>query len=218
MQESNRAQRSKSTGDLWTFALVACALMLAGCGQDRKYEPFGQISVTTDRKLDAMEIAEDVLARMHFAIEKADLESGYIKTRPLPGAQFFEFWRSDNIGADNYVQTNLHTIRRTAELDISQRGREMRITCEVQVQKLSLPEHEITGTAGAYELFSRSRPSLQKLRLHPEQRRDMAWMDLGRDELLETEILRQVEERVLKGGPSVVPRSSDESQATGNEI
>ena len=196
---------------LRAFALVACALMLAGCGQTVKHDPLGQITVTSDRKLEAMKIAEDVLARMHFAIEKADLESGYIRTRPLPGAQFFEFWRTDSIGADNYLQANLHTIRRTVELDISQRGREMHINCEVQVQRLSLPEHEITGSAGAYELFSRSRPSLQRLQLHPEQRRGMVWIDLGRDELLETEILTQIQERILKGGPSVVSQSSGES-------
>ena len=218
MRKNERTQQHNSISNLCTFALSACALVLAGCGQARKHEPFGQISVTTDRKLEAMEIAEDVLARMHFAIEKADLETGFIRTRPLPGAQFFEFWRSDNVGADNYLQANLHTIRRTVELDMSQRGREMRITCEVRVQKLSLPEHEITGSAGAYEMFSRSTPSLQKLKLHPEQQKDMAWIDMGRDEQLETEILRQIEERILRGGPSVVPRSSGKSQTTGNGI
>ena len=211
MQKSNRAQNSKSKGGPRALALVTCALVLAGCGRTREQESFGQITVTSDRKLEAMEIAEDVLARMHFTIEKADVESGFIKTRPLPGAQFFEFWRSDSIGADNYLQANLHTVRRTVELNVSHRGREMHINCEVQVQRLSLPEHEITGSAGAYELFSRSRPSLQRLQLHPEQRKDMVWIDLGRDELLETEILRQVEQRILKGGAGVAPQSSEES-------
>jgi hypothetical protein len=186
------------------------ALMPAGCAQQHQ-DVAGRIYVPDIGRAETMEVAEDVLAKMHFTIEKADVRSGFIKTRPLPGAQLFEFWRSDNVGADSCLQANLHTLRRTVELDVSQRGEELCIGCDVRVQRLSLPERDISSSAWAYEMFSRSSPSLQKLKFHPEQKKGVAWVDLDRDMRLATEILRRIEKRI-------VPRTNDESQVTGNQI
>jgi hypothetical protein len=148
-----------------------------------------------------MEITEDILARMHFEIEKYDTETGYIKTRPLEGAQFFEFWRSDNIGAQNWLLGNLHSIRRTVEINVdpvlrSTANDEKYIDCIVHIQRLSMPEQEITSSARAYAMFSRSSPALQTLRLNPEQQRDMAWIDLGRDKELENEIIKRIKTKI----------------------
>ena len=62
--------------------------------------------------------AERVLTRMHFAIEKLDAEQGVVKTRPLRGAQFFEFWRSDNVSSYDCEEANLQSVRRTVELRV----------------------------------------------------------------------------------------------------
>ena len=113
------------------YALMICALMAAGCTQQtsaplRVKMQDSSLYVGADQGIgtgDLMEVAEDVLAGMYFTIEKADAQNGLIRTRPLPGAQFFEFWRSDNIGTDNTIAANLHTIRRTVTLDISQQDR-----------------------------------------------------------------------------------------------
>jgi hypothetical protein len=119
MQKSKRTQERKSTNNLYTYVLMTFALMLAGCAQQHQ-DVAGRIYVPDIGKAETMEVAEDVLAKMQFTIEKADVRSGFIKTRPLPGAQLFEFWRSDNVGADNCLQANLHTVRRTVELDEQQ--------------------------------------------------------------------------------------------------
>lgn len=157
-----------------------------------------------------MEVAEDVLARMYFTIDKADVDSGLIRTRPLPGAQFFEFWRSDNVGADSSFVANLHTIRRTVTLDMSQQGEELRIGCNVQVQRLSLPERQVSSTARVYEIFSRSSPSLQKLTLNPAQKKEMAWIELGSDTELAAEILKRIQAQIVR-------RTSHRLQMTENE-
>lgn len=177
---------------LW---FVTCGFLLAGCAQQHKIST-GQVFVPDITRAKAMEIAEDVLADMHFNIEKADIDSGLIRTRPLPGAQFFELWRSDNVGTDNWLQANLHTIRRTVELEISRRGEELYIGCDVQVQRLSLPERQISSSARAYEMFSRSSPSLQKLSLHHEQKQAMTWIDLDKDRRFAAEIIKRIEERI----------------------
>ncbi len=149
-------------------------------------------------KAEAMQTAENVLGKMHFTIEKADADIGLIRTRPLPGAQFFEFWRSDNVGSFNAAEANLHSIRRTVEINIGQQNGQLCIDCNVNVQRLSLPQRQITSSSQAYGMFSQSCPSIQKLKLHPEQKREMAWIDSGKDVRLTTEILKRIEKQIAK--------------------
>ncbi len=192
MQKSKRTKEHKSTSNLCSYALMTCALMLIGCAETQRYEAAEQILTKDIDKVQAMQIAEDVLVKMHFTIEKADVESGLIRTRPLPGAQFFEIWRSDNVGAFNCAEANLHSIRRIAELKIKQQDEGLSIGCNVTVYRLSLPERQVSSSARAYEMFSESSLLLQRIRLDPEQKAGMAWVDLGRDRQLEAEILKRI--------------------------
>jgi len=198
MHKSNRKQQDKTTSDLCAYALMTCALVLTGCARQQQYETVEQLCVPDFDKLEAMQIAEDVLCRMHFAIEKADADTGLIKSRPLPGAQFFEFWRSDNVGVFNAAEANLHSVRRVVELNIHQENEGLSIACDVQVQRLSLPEHQVSSSARAYRMFSESSPSMQKLKVTPEQKTGMAWISLGKDTKLATEILQRIERRLAK--------------------
>lgn len=214
MQEFRKTSTKLSISHFCAYVIATCTLVLASCARQYSREATEQIymsdsSATGIGKAEIMQLAEDILAQLHFTIDKADVPSGLIRTRPLPGAQFFEFWRRDNVGVDNNLQANLHTIRRTVELDITQQG-EVCLGCTVRIQRLSLPEREITSSARAYDMFSRSSPSLQRLTLNPEQEKAMAWVDLGEDIPLATEILKRIQERILH-------RTSDETQETGNE-
>jgi hypothetical protein len=175
-----------------THALIVCALILMGCAQPQHQEVVEQICLSDMDKQQAMQAAEDVLGRMNFTIDKSDAEQGVIRTKPLSAAQSFEFWRSDNVGSFNTTEANLHSIRRTAELGISRQGGQLCISCNVKVQRLSLPERDITSSGRAYEMFSRSEPSIQILQLHPEQKKGMAWIDLDSDRQLATEILKRI--------------------------
>ncbi len=177
----------------WAFFVVIC-----GCAEEQR---LGEIERFCQRGIDktqAMRAAEDVLGQMHFGIEKSDAESGYIRSRPLVGGQFFEFWRSDNVGGFNAAEANLHSIRRTVELEITEEGGELCVGCSANVQRLRLPERDVDSSTKAYAMFSDSKRTMQRLEISPEQRRGMVWIDLGRDGELETEILKRVEER-LKG-------------------
>jgi hypothetical protein len=138
---------------------------------------------------DVVAAAAETLGRMHFDIEKLDPERGFVRARPLRGAQFFELWRSDNVDA---AEANLHTIRRVAELHVARNGGRTCVECEVAVQRLSLPENEVASTSQAYMMHSRSSPSMQRLELGPNRRRGLTWIDLGNDDLLAAEILGRV--------------------------
>jgi hypothetical protein len=196
------------------FLLAGCVALglWAGCAttparQEQRAEVEQVCAINVD-KSQAVQIAEDVLAEMHFAIEKADADTGLIRTRPLAGAQFFEFWRTDNVGPFNAALANLHSIRRTAEVRIQQQGDRVFIRCDVQIQKLSLPGHGTAGSPGA---------PLRRLSFGPEQTKGMTWIDLGKDTMLSTEILNRIQKHILARRSFLVSRTSDESQAMSNE-
>ncbi|MHC4336333.1 MAG: hypothetical protein ACYSTG_00055 [Planctomycetota bacterium] len=178
------------------FLLGSSLLLLAGCAQQRQFKAVEQICVPNVQKQQAMQVAEDVLRRMHFTISKADAEQGIIRTRPLPGAQYFEFWRSDNVGTENSVEANLHSLRRAAELNLTEQNAQLCIGCDVKVQRLSLPEFEVSSSSRAYEMFSRSTAKMQELRLRREQEKEMEWLDMGQDTRLSTEILKRIEAKL----------------------
>ena len=181
-----------------TLSFAACAVLwiFGGCGKQQQFETVEQICVGDLNKAEVMRMAEDVLGEMHFSVAKSDSEQGLIRTRPLAGAQFFEFWRKDNVGAFNRAEANLHSIRRTVEVDVSQEEGRLCVGCNVSVQRLNLPERLLRGRGQSYDMLSVSGPDLQKLKLDEEQRRLMTWVDLGRDELLETEILKRIEKKI----------------------
>jgi hypothetical protein len=193
MRKNKRTLKHKSIE-----GLIVCALILSGCAQEQYHKVVEQICLSDTQKLQAMQMAEDVLARMHFIVTKADPEQGIIRTRPLPAAQSFEFWRSDNVGSFNSTEADLHSIRRTAELDINRQGGQLCISCDVKVQRLSLPEREVTGSGRSYAIFTKSKQSIQVLELHPEQKKDMAWIDLGSDKQLATDILKRIEKQLKR--------------------
>ncbi|MCL5281845.1 MAG: hypothetical protein M1376_18265 [Planctomycetes bacterium] len=152
-------------------------------------------------RTDVVQAAGDVLTRMHFAIEKLDAEQGIVRTRPLRGGQFFELWRSDNAGTYNWDEANLQSVRRAVELHVkpeSGGAGGLCVECEVSIQRLSLPPNEVTGTSEAYRIHSASRPTLPRIEVTPQQRRAMAWIDLGKDPDLAARILARVEQRLKR--------------------
>lgn len=183
-----------------SLLFLACTVLglLAGCAETKQYKAIERVCTVDLARDRVMKAAEAVLCEMYFTIEKADAERGYIKTRPLRAKQFFEFWRSDNIGAFNGLEANLHSIRRIVELNVTQREGKLCIGCDVKTQRLNLPQRDVSSSSQAYRMFSKSNSSIQILKLYPEQKRAMAWVDLGADEKLETEILKRIEGRIAR--------------------
>lgn len=219
MLKKEKKQNRRSTCHLCKYALITFVLIAAGCAQQTSgplAAKLPDIDFYTEPDQESktvylMKVAEDVLAEMYFTIEKADAQSGLIRTRPLPGAQFFEFWRSDNVGADNALEANIHTIRRTVILNISRQDKLLHIDCEVHAQRLSLPEQPVNSSTRVYGMFSQSSPLMQRLILNPEQKKDMTWIDLGRDSRLEAEIIKRIKARIQR-------QTSQQLQTTEKQI
>jgi len=181
------------------YLIVSVVLAaLAGCGGQVQVEPSEQLCMESVRKVQLMEICEDILARMQFVIEKYDIEDGFIKTRPLSGAQAFEFWRSDNADLFNAAESNIHSIQRSVTINILESEDQLCVNCDVLVQRLSLPEQKIKSTAETPGTFTQSSRSLQRLKLQAEQKRNMTWMDMGTDPALENKVLGLLRDKINK--------------------
>jgi hypothetical protein len=198
--DMNRSKRSN------LFCLWLALALLAGCATSQRdaTEPKPDaLRVSNVSVSDAMTAAEDVLGRMHFVIEKADPQRGLIRTKPLSGAQFLEFWRSDNVGAARALEANLHTLRRSVELRVRPSSDHLDIDCTVKVQRLSLPENEVPSVSQAYRMHSRSTPTIQRLELEPWQQEGLDWIDLGDDPLLAQRILTRIARNFQQGQEKV---------------
>jgi len=178
--------------------MVFVLLLQGGCNGRDRIEVIEQVCEPDISRQDAVKIAEDVLGRMHFTIEKSDPQQGIIRTKPLPGAQSFEFWRSDNVGRYNTDLANLHSIQRIAELKLTEQNGQICIDCSVQVARLSLPQSDIAGTPKPYNTFSESGLDVQKLRISGEAEQDPAWINMGNDEKLQSRILNRIQEQFAK--------------------
>ena len=180
------------------FAIAMGLLLLTGCSSEKQISPSEPVCLRLADKSWIMEIAEDGLTRMNFVIEKYDVETGFVRTKPLRAGQVFEFWRSDNASPAAWAEANLHSIRRTAQLNVSEESGVVCTTCLVGIERLSLPEREITGMSWLAGMFTDSGQTQQKLTLRPEQQEGMAWIDLGPDAALERKILTLIEKKITK--------------------
>lgn len=179
------------------YALLAAVLFAAGCrSQGISRAPTRIVCEDDVTAVAVMQAAMEVLTGMHFPIEKLDAREGVVRTRPLRAAQFFEFWRSDNANPSGVAEANLHTIRRSVELRVTDDGGRLSVDCDVSVQRLSLPENKVASISQAYQMHTQSTPVLQRLEVSPQQQQGMAWMDLGKDPYLAAEILKRIAQRL----------------------
>jgi hypothetical protein len=174
-------------------AFYIIMLYLAGCAENKYIKTEERLCVPAATKAELMASAEGVLAGMHFEIEKLDSEAGYIRTQPLAGAQTLEFWRTDNVGALNRAEADLHSIRRTVELNVSEQAEQVCINCKATTERLSIPSEQ---TAVRSNRAMTGQKSIQKI--GREQKGNITWLDLGRDGQLETEIIRRIEKQLAK--------------------
>lgn len=182
-------------GLLFTAALLTMAL-ISGCDSTQQHQTLDKICFPQTDKSLAMLAAEDILAKMHFTIDKADTELGIITTRPLSSAQFFEFWRSDVVGIKQALEANIHTTRRIVKVNFAQGAQDLCIDCTVSVYRLTLPEHSISSSAKAYALFSKSTQQMQTLEPHQKQREGMVWAHAGKDPDLAMLILDKIKQQL----------------------
>ena len=162
-------------------------------------------------KTETLHLARNVLLAYHFRILKEDASAGTLRTHPLSGAQFFEFWRRDGRGSFNVLESSLHTIQRTVEITLREQAPGTAFSCVVRAERLSVPGQGIESDSQAYRMLSDSSRSLQKLKLTPYQQRNMEWIDLGLDWGLSEHIAAEI---IRKAGLQAVREERSLNQET----
>ena len=176
--------------------IVTFAALVTGCAGQQERETLTELWLINVNAKTVLEQAEEVLGEMHFEVAKSDAEAGYLRTQALRGGQFFELWRKDNAGAYSAAEANLHSIRRTVEVETKERGGNLCVTCKVKTERLSLPEREVGVSTRAYGMFTKSEAGMQLLELSDAQMEKMEWVELEDDKILASVILREMERRI----------------------
>jgi hypothetical protein len=173
------------------FAIV----FFAGCGQQAgEIDKVCPAGLTKEK---AVSVCEDVLRDFNFTVAKADANEGVIISRPLRAGQFFEFWRKDNVGSSNATEANLHSIRRTVEMNINQADGQLCLSCKVRVQRLSLSEPVEKQIGIEYDRTAGRNIKTTALQLDLGNT-SKQWLELGNDEKLASKILKKIETRTAK--------------------
>lgn len=180
---------------LMLLLLIGVLTAVLGCSQPRQIVSSDPVCLPQIDVARTMEAARTVLARMQFNIEKYDPEVYYIRTRPLSGAQIFEFWRQDNASGYAVAKANLQSIRRVVEIEAVPADNQTCIECRVYVQQLSLPETPLKSNRRSAGMFTDSSNSYQTLQLDKDQIQQMEWLDKGLDRELEQKILSKIREQ-----------------------
>jgi len=193
-----RRLREYGNMDRYLIAIVLGSIMVLaeGCGSSRSLKPRNEICVSGTSPALIFAAAQKTLEEMYFDIEKADAETGYISTRPLPAAQLFELWRSDTVGAYNFAEANLHSVQKIVAITIQPKDGKSGIICEVKTQRLSLPQLEVNSATELPRLFTTSDTTLQRLNFKKNQRKQAQWIDADNDEILQAKILQKIEKRL----------------------
>lgn len=178
--------------------LTVCVMIFfAGCGGNQKAGMVNEITLTNMNKQQVVEISQDVLRDFNFSIAKEDVNTGYIRTRPLTGGQFFEFWRKDNADSRDVLESSIQDIRRTAQVNIRQADGKLAVNCVVKVQRLYLPQMSAENAGMRFDRITGQRIRTTELSLNIDTK-TITWIDLPDDAKLSAEILKKIEATTKK--------------------
>lgn len=198
-------------------ATAALLLLGLGCQAPVVSEKPTAITLRVPDYETFVEAASSVLRRYDFPPQHIDRGRGLIVTAPATSKQWFEPWRVDSQGPYQLLESSLHTMRRVVTVRLEPLGpaepatqptvqdvlrdewdREpdvwgaarYRVSVHVDKLRYSAPERQITTAFGTLAIHSARIPTTEGVR--GEASRDVNWVPLGRDPLLEAFLLEKI--------------------------
>ena len=146
----------------------------------------------SDELDDYFRIFREERIRMHDGI----LSEGRIETHPKIGSTLLEPWRRDSLPGFERLHATLQTVRRYAKVRVVPAGDRYLVDLQVFKELEDLPQPIGSGIQGE---ILRTDSSLDIDRQNPElAEAGNGWIPLGRDVLLEQQILRNIQTRLQK--------------------
>jgi hypothetical protein len=118
-------------------------------------------------------------------------QPGVIRTRYKTGSSVFEPWHRDSHGLENRMESTLQSIRRRAFVTVTPAEGGYLIGVEVFKEIEDLPGVANNTAGGA--TFQQSNPLRRDLDLVTGQSTPSGWVILGRDELLEEDMIHRLQ-------------------------
>lgn len=179
-----------------SFSVLSVAAALAfATGCHKPAAPQGPTAEFIERdQVDPLwQASQSVLRKHDFQIDRQDLAAGVIETLPTTSQHYFEFWRQDVADPYSFGQATMHTIQRKVTVRFVRTPSDPQWMVELQVDvfRLSTPEHQVTSSSSALLAFSGGLPtSTGQVGLSAMKQRE--WVPLGRDPELESRLLSQI--------------------------
>jgi hypothetical protein len=136
-----------------------------------------------------------LLRERDFPPERVDRAEGLVVTRPSTGQQWFEFWRRDSLGGYQLFESSIHTIRRIVRVrvnpvDPEKPGQTYHVSVQVDKERYSAPERQVTTASGALAIYSEHLPTTEGLLAAKTEGEH--WVPLGRDLPFELYLLDKI--------------------------
>jgi len=171
-------------------ALASLVVAAAGCATVATAR-FPNPSTFTDTPPARVEaVARQVLLGLRFRPILPEKSRGLIETEPVTGASWFEFWREDTIGPMQVAEASLHTVRRRVTLSVSPEGGGSKVFVRVVKERRFAPGGGPETVGETFNVYETSDTQLMKEDVLAEK--DVEWIEMGRDPLLEQRILQRI--------------------------
>lgn len=191
----NCLMKSKQSRILLSVMFSLIFFMIAGCQLASPVLALQRPLTLSDDPNSLWKISKRELINRGFKIDRFDRRSEVIETYPLTSKQWFEFWRHDVVDDDSLAEASLQTIRRRVKLSLaSTPSGQTQLDCQVTVQRLASHPDIDRRISRAKDIFASSKGRMPTLQSWADRKKyPQEWIPLGRDESLETEILRHIE-------------------------
>jgi hypothetical protein len=141
------------------------------------------------------------LTKAGFLFDRLDYRLGVITTKPLPSAQFIEFWKSQHTTLKNSLENTINNQRRIVRITIAPvpgKPDFYRIAIQVAVERQTNPNEDLGGTIFVEgSAFGRTQLAVRSDYASPTKFGDPAlWILIGRDPLLEHKLLSALFNRI----------------------
>jgi hypothetical protein len=128
------------------------------------------------------------------------ITEGRLDTYPRIGATILEPWRKDSVGRYERIHATLQSLRRRATVEVAPSAQGFRIQVAVFKELEDVPPGEGSGTPASF----RNDTSLVRVTGPAGQPvREVGWIPIGRDFLLEQQILRELAARLGHFSPGI---------------
>ena len=175
--------------------MIASCVLSFGCLSSPPKAPAvgsSSIQLSAGHRDSLWEHAIVVLHRNHFQIARESKLEGVIETEYRGGSNLLEPWHQDSVGVENRLESTLQSIRRRVVVSMQSSGSDL-MTVSVRVEK---EIEDLPGLAANYEggaTFQESQPLSRDLDQVVGQTGPSRWLSIGRDPLLERQVLGQIQ-------------------------